>query len=82
MRNTAKKFRRKKILAGEFPVRDHAGERSPEKADAIERRIKAHLRRKGVHRLKDGTYVLLGIYPDDVANYILEHREFPPGIQV
>lgn len=78
MRETARRFRRKKALAGEFPIRERTWPRSEEKQQILEQLIMKKLRRSGVYCLKDGTLVLLGSYSEETAAYLRAHGEFPP----
>lgn len=78
MRETARRFRRKKALAGEFPARERTWPRSEEKQQILEQLIMKKLRRSGVYCLKDGTLVLLGSYSEETAAYLRAHGEFPP----
>lgn len=48
MRETARRFRRKKALAGEFPARERTWPRYEEKQQILEQLIMKKLRRNGV----------------------------------
>lgn len=77
IRIIAEERRFAKAVAGEFPVRDRARPRDPDKQIILDTFIKEHMWQKGICRLKNGQYVLLGTFPEVVASYIREHKSFP-----
>lgn len=77
IRKIAEERRFAKAVTGEFPVRDRARPRDPDKQTVLDTFIREHMRQKGICRLKNGQYVLLGTFPEIIAIYIREHRSFP-----
>lgn len=79
LRKIAEERRFEAATRGEFPCRDRAWPRDKEKREVLDAFLLDHMRRKGVFRLKNGQYVLLGAYPDDVAEYLRRNGAFPEG---
>lgn len=77
LREESLRFRFKAVLEGRFPSREHAWPRTQEQEKILRDSLLRHVRKKGICKLKTGEYVLLGTYPENVAEYVREHGEFP-----